>query len=123
MNQQARSPASTIGCAIVITLAFVVVFLGVVLNNAPGLSVGTKVIGVAGYALIHPIMGRLCSALALGMANAVDRIYGLNGKDRWGGWGYDFKVMFAAAWPLVAPLHFAIALLAIIYGLLFKRLF
>lgn len=76
------------------------------------------------YLLLHPLIGKLLSAITSRLFAGVNGIYELKKPDAWWStWTGEDIMVWASAWPIVAIPCILVALLAILLGLLFKSLF
>lgn len=85
------------------------------------------------FALVNPVIGKMFVSVGLLLCNAVDEVFQLPKIDRgyghalyghrWGGWPSNTQIVLAAVWPLTGLPIVVIALIALIFGLLFQSLF
>ena len=73
--------------------------------------------------LAHPFIGKLWAMLIEYLSTCIDEVYELNEGKNWGDWSKDFKILFAAWWPISGPIGFIVTLIGLLYGVTYKELF
>lgn len=75
------------------------------------------------YSFIHPVIGKLAAVISEWLCDQIDRIYKIDSEGSWGDWSLSSRLLFASVWPIVMPCVVVVALIGIVYGLLFRSLF
>lgn len=128
-----RSEVILVSTVVSIAFGSLIAFTLYYLNVLP--SVWGLAIAILVFSLLNPLIGKVFVAVGLRLCNAVDEVFHLPQKQhnymgeetqvgfQCGNWAPNTQILLAAIWPITGPVIVVLALIALVFGLLFQSLF
>jgi hypothetical protein len=104
--------------AVVLTLACTGIFAAILFDKFSMSTLAFLLI----YPIVHILIGRLLVGLVLWIFAGVDSVFVLTDQPI-SGWSKHVKIIHASLWPITFLPCFVFGVLALVFGLVFKKLF
>lgn len=106
-------------CATFITLIFAYVVTHI-FEESYANNIALKVVIFIGYALVHPVLGRIMLSVMVWLCSLTDDLYEISTLSKW---SPRTRLWIGILWPLCAAFIIPVTFIGLVWGYIIKRLY